>query len=347
MEIELPAYLERFIFDTLNGIYKIRWNKTNNLENNEEENKIYIGTYFPRSYAESKIIFNDLFKNNHIKNSFIEKDTISILDIGTGTGGNLIGLMESLKENFGKKALKIFTFEGNINALEFFDKFVKKFKITFNYNNIITNNVSLKISSNSLYVDTFYKIFDFNTKFDVVMSSKFISEFYNETQIGADGVYKDFARISSDNLNKDGIAIVLDTTNKLGNNKYTSYVMTKELKEYIKENEENIKFILPKSCALWYNKCNTGDCFIQRVIQVKHRKDKIDNRKINNISNICYALLSKPSFANEVIESYRNDISYAICVKKGMDLYIDGICRNGIQTKGFTKLNNNHALKLN
>ena len=81
--------IEDYLFKELKAINKPDYNAAKqNLNNTDDDWLEYIGTYHPRSFCESKWIFNDLFENQIIQSSINQKHEYNILDIGSGTGGN-------------------------------------------------------------------------------------------------------------------------------------------------------------------------------------------------------------------------------------------------------------------
>ena len=87
-KVILPKWLDDLIYKQLGAKYcrsnsdmtVIDWDKNDVLN--------YLGTYFPRSYAESYCIFSDYFKTH--SEQFAGKEEISIFDFGCGTGDNWI-----------------------------------------------------------------------------------------------------------------------------------------------------------------------------------------------------------------------------------------------------------------
>ena len=81
----------------------------------------YLGAYFPRSFVEAREICNDLLNVEIINKTFKNKEEINILDIGSGTGGNLMGLLYCLKENklLDNKKISVISIDGNEDALEY------------------------------------------------------------------------------------------------------------------------------------------------------------------------------------------------------------------------------------
>lgn len=68
----------------------------------------YLGSYFPKSFAEAYIIFSDLFSNSSYKSIIQEKEELSVLDIGCGTGGDTIGLISAIITSLPKiKKIKV------------------------------------------------------------------------------------------------------------------------------------------------------------------------------------------------------------------------------------------------
>lgn len=83
--INFPLY--KYILEELHATYHEEYFDVQyNLQNDEEKNKKYLGTYFPRSFKESYTIFEDIF-TVLIDYGFFQNDTLNILDFGSGTGG--------------------------------------------------------------------------------------------------------------------------------------------------------------------------------------------------------------------------------------------------------------------
>ena len=76
-----------------------------NIDDDKAKTLNYLGTYFPRSYAESYCIFSEYFKSNN--SDFADKEELSIFDFGSGTGGEIIGLLiKSKKSQNQRKTLR-------------------------------------------------------------------------------------------------------------------------------------------------------------------------------------------------------------------------------------------------
>lgn len=74
----LPHWLDKKIFNEHQAIYAPEHERYEyNLDLNEEELKVYLGTYFPRSYAEMFCIADNLLQNKCLKKT-LEQDEISV-----------------------------------------------------------------------------------------------------------------------------------------------------------------------------------------------------------------------------------------------------------------------------
>ena len=78
MEITLPQWLDDLIFKELKAQYRPQYADMTNIDDDKEKTLNYLGTYFPRSYAESYCIFSEFFKNN--KSDLADKEELSIFD---------------------------------------------------------------------------------------------------------------------------------------------------------------------------------------------------------------------------------------------------------------------------
>lgn len=95
----LPQWVDDLIFDELKAEYApdhIRFEYNLNLDSKEV--LTYLGTYFPRSYAEVYHLFSKLLFAKEQKTFMGEKNTLNILDLGCGTGGEILGLLNYIRE---------------------------------------------------------------------------------------------------------------------------------------------------------------------------------------------------------------------------------------------------------
>ncbi len=203
----LPRWLDNLIFERLGAKYcrsnadmtVIDWDKNNVLN--------YLGTYFPRSYAEAYCIFSDFFKIE--SNRFLNKEQLYILDFGCGTGGEIFGLLYVL-ENFcpNIKQINIVCIDGNLHALRLLEKIAKV------YQGISLLNFSIQIAP--IKIGDFYDMSVLNDiikkQFDIILTFKAICEFVTKEQFEGANPYSHIAKTYLPYLSDKGIITLVDVT---------------------------------------------------------------------------------------------------------------------------------------
>lgn len=247
-----------------------------NVDNTEKENKWYLGTYFPKTYKESYEIFRDILVVMNKYGFFDDKEEINILDIGSGTGGEIFGMLQSFEENISKSLIiNIYSVDGNENALEiqgriynFWKNDVRKHKVNIvfiqqRFSNIETmkNNIIGKFA---------------NIKMNIILTFKFLSEmirYDNEVYLG-------FLKIMENLLDEDGFLVLEDITCKTDKTensiRYVPSIIYDNIKKYIKNTDILLDIILPLCCANNIERCNKNNCYTQCITNSQIYKDNKD-----------------------------------------------------------------------
>lgn len=96
----------------------------NNLHAVTHEAHWYLGNYFPRSFVESFCIY-DYVLSHCLDEVRAGKDTLTICDVGVGSGGATYGLIWALRKRLrgdaSFKKIKVYGFDGNAPALRLFE----------------------------------------------------------------------------------------------------------------------------------------------------------------------------------------------------------------------------------
>lgn len=285
----LPSWLDDFIFNQLNAKYAPDFERFDyNLDLTEEENKKYLGTYFPRSYAESFCIFDNIFQNLRFKKTIFQKDSLNILSVGCGTGGDLIGLLAVIEKHCAKNTtLNIWAVDGNKNALDILTRIVEMFKTT----------TSKKINLNVIQSVFCTKTGQFSVKdgikerqYDFILSFKMITEIIAAGKGIADDSYFHFLKTFVPLLSDSGLCVLLDVTTKQEhNNTYNPILMNCQANKALRD-LENYKTLLPLSCCLHETSCR-ATCFTQQHFIVSH------SQRANDISKVAYRIITNITFA--------------------------------------------------
>lgn len=98
-DVDFPKWLDKYLFSDLGAKYSPNHSIFEyNLNLNTGEIKVYLGTYFPRSFVEVKSIFEEFSQNSNYLSLVGERTSVSILDLGCGTGGDIFGLLSFLEK---------------------------------------------------------------------------------------------------------------------------------------------------------------------------------------------------------------------------------------------------------
>lgn len=344
MAIKIPPEIDDLIFKELKGKYS-KGGNVDEAKDTDEFYKIYLGTYFPRSLCESYLIFFDLFSNNTIFDVLNKRKEINILDIGTGTGGNILGICYALKK-YGlanTTPINIYTIEQFDRAINYQKRFINKFNEWY--------NIDVKLFPYQCQFDfpyktdfenkfrTFLSKFDINFDFDIISSSKFISEFYNRDYNKSQNLYSFFVDFFSKFLNEKGILLLLDLVSKDRHHKHPRYkaeIMSQEINSYLKQNT-NFDYVLPLSCAQWNKQCKTQHCYIENIFRIEHSQRKSD------ISKVTYRVIADKIFSQKILAGIKNfDVFYV-----SHNQSRPKICKSGVITERTDAFNFPDAFKIN
>jgi hypothetical protein len=161
-ETRLPDFLDDLIYNHFNAKYAPDFKRFDyNLDLTKEEILQYLGTYFPRSYAESFCIFDNIFLNEAYQQTIFNKTSLNFLSVGSGTGGDIIGLLAAVEKHF-QNALEIniWALDGNKEALFILENVIDNFKMH---------------TSKNIYLKTIVFIFDSMSNFqnEEIIDKKF------------------------------------------------------------------------------------------------------------------------------------------------------------------------------
>ena len=221
----LPNLLDNIIFNELGALYNPDYLKFRyNLKHTRDDVLVYLGTYFPRSFAEAYLIMHILFALDKFRLAFDSRDEISILDLGCGTGGEIFGTMCAISEILcADKTFNIVAIDGNQNAMRIFEDVLSRFKNkTDLVVNVNTGSISIEDKEDMDLLGDIVK-----GGFDFVLSFKAVNEFIQYKRF-ADNAYKHFSEILAPKLSDKGLLILLDVaTRDAVSNVYYPVIMNK------------------------------------------------------------------------------------------------------------------------
>lgn len=284
----LPHWLDLLLFNSLGAIYSPEHKKFEyNLNSDSEEVKVYLGTYFPRSYAESFCIFDDLFKISPYIEVLKNEPELNILDFGCGTGGELVGLIVALSKHVSSpKVINIRAVDGNHDALISMGKIIEVLLANTRH------RISISYEERVCLCEKDIKLKDENRKYHFILNSKMVCELISRKIIEKDCYYK-VAEMLLQFLADNGLLYILDVTTK---DEFTQLfypqLMNQGLNRFVSSHAD-YKTLLPLACNNW-KECKEA-CFMQQTFTVSH------SRKSDDESRVCYRIICQNNFVNTFI----------------------------------------------
>lgn len=270
-----------------------------NLDADLLHNRKYVGTYFPRSFAESKGIFSKLVRPNMLADSLSQKPVLRILDVGSGTGGNLCGLLLALEDKGYKGRVEVISVDGNEIALRFQRHIVEavvreglSFSLDYRQVNAIFSG------DQTLFCKQLRMVMGEGC-FDVIMAWKTICEYYKPVAYNDNNrnmLYTGFLDTVADRLTPKGLCVLLDVcTIGVNMRSWIPIRMASEIRQHIQDKDSCLGIVSPLSCALWGESCDAKKCFKKRVMKVSYSRSQC------TISNVCYYVLARKPYAQTFI----------------------------------------------
>lgn len=320
----LPEYLNKILFDEFKADYKpLNSRYKDPTTGNELRN--YLGTYFPRSFVETKNIIYELSRTKTVQQILSGKSQLNILDLGAGTGGNLIGLLDFLNSvNCLPGKIIVTSIDGLGEALECQEKILIKIEKQFSIE--IEFKKMLKMYDSKIdFSDHISQIPKNSEQYDFIITSKFINSLYKSAKNGEyDGTYWEFCKYIENKLSKDGLAICVENVDK-ANEEYFPITMNREVNEYI-STSSNLCYLLPLSCALHSKTCKEPVCYFNKNFRI------IQANGLNDSSNVTFNVFSLKQVADNYCselaknDKYRfdwgdNKYQYPNCCDKGERIF--------------------------
>lgn len=293
---DLPEWLDKIIYKDFEAIFEPH---PQDVVYNPDQPygfvKIYLGTYFPRSYAEAFCIVNNLLDNNKYLSSIYTLEEVNILDFCCGTGGELIGLMDILQTKLPNlKRINIDAFDANPDAICFLYHLMESVVDSGNI------RVDININPQGLFVSSEQELVDLvnltNVQYHFIVSFKALNEFVQHGTFKNKNVYSLISSYFLPLLSDIGVFILSDVTTRLNNSElFYPQILNSGINKYVSSCKKEFKTLYPYPCYFYEMTCN--GCYMQDMFTVSHSK------KRNDISKVVYRIICRKSFADVIVTS--------------------------------------------
>lgn len=269
----IPTHLEDFLFspNALGARFqRLRCEAQSNLYADQEKLRIYLGTYFPRSFCESRNLHTLLLGLDPVRQLWSQKRTIHILDFGSGTGGNVCGLVQALADSGIKAKVHVYSIDGNKEALMYQRILLEHMQehIGITVDSTVINEVFPNDPEG--FSQKFRQVVaTLPHQLDLIMAWKSLSELFISDQTSFVGSYTPFFEISAPLLAQDGLMTVLDVTIK-ARQKWLPVVLSKDLRQFL-NNQTDVGLIIPFGCAQRQDHCPARGCYPKFEFSVSHQ----------------------------------------------------------------------------
>ena len=291
----LPKWLHEYIFECLGAEEKPNPKEfCKNLHSDDEKNRIYLGTYFPRSFAESFCIHDNLFSYIFYQQSIEGKQKLAILSVGCGTGGDVLGALCAIAKNLPNITdVEIVAYDGNNIAIDYLVDLTSLEPLKTRFN-IEHKCVPLPITCKE---DLEHYMAYMGEGYDLVTSFKFVNELMDAGYLGRDA-FKVVAELLAPKLAETGVMTLLDVTDKhLG--EWQSKNMNYGLCEFSKAHDE-FRTLLPIPCHFKDASCHGASCFTNKRFYGTFTAD----------DKVVYRVMTRAGYANHLYPEMKDGMAY-------------------------------------
>lgn len=300
----LPNWLDRLLFNSLDARYAPDWKKFEyNLDLDADDLRIYLGTYFPRSYAEAFCMLDELFANDVYRARWSTRAQARILDIGCGTGGNLIGFLTALAKHCQQlETIHVVGFDGNAMALNTARRILSSFDQHTPSKIDLTLTTQRITTLNELPAPK-------HDSYDLITSFKMGCEIISAGRGTCDSFYHELLNTYTHRLSDIGLLILLDVTTKPEHSDFYPQLLNRQVSCYMRDHP-GFATIFPIPCHLYESTCREN-CFTQKEFSVGHRGARHD------LSRVAYRIIGRKAFAAAFHHDIERQAEYVICTRTG------------------------------
>lgn len=296
---DLPKWLDKIIYTNFKAVFEPHpQDVVYNPDQPYEFVKIYLGTYFPRSYTEAFCIVNNLLENSNYLSSIYTLEEVNILDFCCGTGGEIIGLIDVLQSKLPNlKKINIDAFDANPDAIRFLHHLMEAVVESGNI------RVDINVNPQGLFVSSEQELSDLvnltNVQYHFIFSFKAINEFIQHSTFTNKNVYSLISSYFLPLLSNKGVFILSDITTKSNNSElFYPQILNAGINSLVCSCENEFKTLYPYPC--YFHEMTCKGCYMQDIFTISH------SRKRNDVSKVAYRIICRKNFADAIVAPHIN-----------------------------------------
>ena len=241
------------------------FNVYDNKFNSKGNNYFYLNRYFFQTFNFIKQFFGNVLKNKIVFERLLNGKDISILSVGTGTGADVVGVLDVLLGLEYVGELKISIIDANESALSIAENIISNFVKDYNCRFSVSLDSSVYDFENGFDVNLEYD------SYDIIMTSKMLSEIMNRQKSGTP-VFEFLMNIVSRYSNKYTLTMIADVPVCIDINwRYGKNFLNKMVEG---DNDETYREYLNKCSEFFFRKRTWVPCVIYSQIKKYLNIDK-------------------------------------------------------------------------
>lgn len=203
----LPQWLDTCIYGQMHATYRPVLTNMTVIDWEQSDLLNYLGTYFPRSYAEAYCLFSRFF---HAHPEWQERTHLSVFDFCCGTGGDVLGLLAAIEDRLPNvKDVSLKLHDGNNAALHLCEQILEEYKAHARCPQINWSVSCCEIQDK----DDLQCLASIQEEpYDIVLTFKALNEIISKGCMGEENVYDLFAHQMLPLLKTGGLMLIADVS---------------------------------------------------------------------------------------------------------------------------------------
>jgi hypothetical protein len=227
-----------------------------------------------------------------------------------------MGMVTALQKNGFTQPVSVYAVDGNKLALSKQRSFAGAMAADMGLEiSLTTKHCELSTNADAFATDLYNVLKGLNMKYDFVLVSKHLSEFYCSSGLKANGIVFEALQLLQPALLPTGYLVMLDLTTRIDEvGEYFPNILARELGGYLDQHPSGMHPVLPMPCAVSAQRgCagKQGKCFSQRELTFFHGIGR-SNGAAEATTKVTYRVLAQCDHARKITGRYSGSLAYQV-----------------------------------